>query len=671
MKTMLFVADARDALWARMHAAEGCVVALSASARHALGMAGIGYAPYGDKASAMLKEPQCDLARSLASRWHEHLAPELSRMLVPSAPDIAGAPPLALLFHSLTLRFFEAIQAHATMSMVLDAERPAHVLLGQVQDAQVGLYGLLTSPAGLEREALVALCRERGITCEEISQAPNGTGAGGPAAPARRSALHRVWGAPRAAVRRVLRPVPRTLEAVPSALGTGARALLATWGGAGMTRLEPLYGELLARGVKVALVVAAGRLGLRAWRRAEKRGAVVLRLEDVDAAGAPPRRGAWTDDDLERALLRDEGLMTFLYGEVGPTLAGMLVEQIAVEVAGALPQCLHGAARFGALCDVAAPDVVLHLFSTDPRGAAQTLAARARGIPTVTMGHGLHCATDAERDVFAAREFAACGRVHSAALVASQGAAPGRVPPLGDAYLDGLTPDATLAARLRCLRAGVGLRRPVCVVCDSGGWTQTRERRHTQWATLDAVAALAREMPQMQVVYRIHPGSYEMDYDSYFTSRGAPAVLYQRAGDLPLPDLMARADVVVSHMGSAVAEALLCGVPVVYLHALSRHEPSASGCPVIREAAALEDIIPLVRETLDARQSRQAVRRAAQPWLDEVLCGADGGAARRVADFLMSRARGISGGDASEWLGRQKASGRFSSLTWQKGLEWN
>jgi predicted glycosyltransferase len=177
---------------------------------------------------------------------------------------------------------------------------------------------------------------------------------------------------------------------------------------------------------------------------------------------------------------------------------------------------------------------------------------------------------------------------------------------------------------------------PLCVFCsvsEIGGF----ELIHSTFHVLERILELKRKKPDLQIVYRVHHG---INYDilrEYFQALNIPGLFFEESLQPPHPlflDLVKAADFVVAQAGSAISESLVTGVPVIYLCALSIVDPAYLDCEAILVADSFDKLDSSIQQLLDSPLSRQEVRRLAQPFLDKIICGADGATNKRLADLI-------------------------------------
>lgn len=309
---------------------------------------------------------------------------------------------------------------------------------------------------------------------------------------------------------------------------------------------------------------------------------------------------------------------------------------LATELTRMVPVTVVELARAERITAAFRPDVVLAHFSIHPTEACNVLPARARGVPTLTYPHGAAYETGMERKVFSAEYFACHGPRLRESYAFALGVPEDVVRPMGRPRkaLRDPVPDRAEAKRA----AGLDPERPVCLFCDVSGFPQTLEHRHSTRRTVQEALRLKRDVPGLQLVYRVHAGPDYTTMRRHFEALSDEDVHSQISPNPLFSEMLPAADVVVSHQSSTIAESLLAGVRVVYLCALSRREPGYSGCGAVLTADSFETLAPLVRRTLDEALDRQAVRELAGPYLDRKLGSAKLDPDRELARFMLELA---------------------------------
>ena len=585
------------------------VAAWGRGAMLALDAAGLPYTPYDHLGATLDKDALADQARRLALGWHA--LPEVAAdPRIAAVAEHRGCPVLEALHSGLYLAFFELLQARAFLGAVLDAARPEAVAAAPrpAPCTTLNRLHLLTEGNGLEAECAPALCAARGLPLEALPPDPYPGPAPATPGPGDSGALGR-------AVRRALGLVRAPLPRPPRGL---ARVLLFLWGGNAGQFLEALP-AFARRGLAPAVVLTGGVLPDDVARALAQAGVPMARREDLALPWEPLVHRTWAARAARavRAVRDSAALRAFFSDEAGGFFDGPTEAILAREVGRRLPQTVTLMDRTAALLDRVRPRAVFCHFALHPEEICDILPARARGIGTLTSGHGAPGHTNAPAALFAAHAYATPGSVFSQALARSTACPQEAAPVAGDARLAALAPHEDRGGARREL--GFDPDRPLVVFCDNSSLAHSVVARHAGAALLRAARAI-RDLPAgAQVVLRVHKGADYAGLRAAIAALGDADLHFQVSSELALTALLRGADALVSHHTTAVTEALLCGVPVVLLTMLAQEEPMYDGCPAIREAASREAILEHLRTLLAAPPDRAAVREAARPLLARAM----------------------------------------------------
>jgi hypothetical protein len=278
------------------------------------------------------------------------------------------------------------------------------------------------------------------------------------------------------------------------------------------------------------------------------------------------------------------------------------------------------------LVDEHRPDVVFVALCESGIDAAYPIAARKRGIPSMTLQHGLILDGNAAAVAPAADVYATWGRLTQRQLIAATGRSEDALPIVG-------CPAPLRAAHGAEARSRLGLdgNRPVCQFLGALGWAVNDVNRYAEEALLAAVLDLPDQIPGLQLIIRLHAGEDVDSLRALAEERGATACIQP---DVSLEELLAASDIVVSQTTTAALWAMRAGRPVVYLNALSERD----WLPFATRGAALgvhglDELAGAVRRTLSDSELRRGLSGGARTLVADALetVGADAG--RRVAEL--------------------------------------
>jgi hypothetical protein len=301
----------------------------------------------------------------------------------------------------------------------------------------------------------------------------------------------------------------------------------------------------------------------------------------------------------------------------------------------------------GAALDTLQPGVAVTYAEAGGWGRALILEARRRGIATLALQHGfiyrhwlnyLHepdemapspgNAADAGFprpsqtlvfDEFTREHLEQQGRFPAASLTVT-----------GSVRLDAIAAAAhgVDAARRQALRAQLGAEpdKPIALVA----------AKYTQLGrAFPALVEAARALPDMRMVVKPHPAEGPDPYIA--ASAGTPNVVVAppEAGLGPLTTV---ASVLVTVNSTAAIEAMTLGVPALVVGLPNNLSPFvAAGAMAGSDSDA--GIAPALRALLYDREMRQRLEAAQTAFMRRYRIEADGGAARRAADLILSLAR--------------------------------
>jgi len=224
--------------------------------------------------------------------------------------------------------------------------------------------------------------------------------------------------------------------------------------------------------------------------------------------------------------------------------------------------------RYGAFLDRGRPSAILVEHDRDSRSACLVLAARSRGIPTLTMVHGVVNAPFGFTPVLADRVL--CWGELQVGQFMRFGVSRDRIQIVGfERLTDGSAGDRKEA------RVQLGISREEDVALLATNPIEPSQRLRFAEAFCQAVS----KVPGFRGVIRIHPSERLNDYDP-LRSR-YPGVLWTSNTDFSLEDALVLADVVIVHSSGFGNEALAKGRICVVFDVLEY--PLGNGKVLIRD----------------------------------------------------------------------------------------
>lgn len=248
------------------------------------------------------------------------------------------------------------------------------------------------------------------------------------------------------------------------------------------------------------------------------------------------------------------------------------------------------------------PAVIVSDFDRNAKFSGLVLAARSRGIPTVTLLHGVINPPYGYVPLLA--DVACCWGELSRQQLIDMGTDPERLVVTGyHRGVQGADTDRREARR----RVGVSDDRPLVVWISNPIAPQMRKIQARTFC--QALSAREEVVPMI----RLHPSE---DLETYAEElREFPRVQINRAASATVKDILSAADLIVSHNSGLGNDALVAGKPVVVLDAIDAPLGNAAplieraGCPRVQSARELEQVVLRVLEDEGWRQELAARAR--------------------------------------------------------------
>ncbi len=654
MKSLCLVLDGNDSEWftafrnSHRIGDDTIVVAPTFDGRRLSESLNAPYRAYEDIAFAIDKLEINNLAREKARGWHT-LAALADCAALQSIRCFAGYPLLEMHQSLFLLALQEIIQAHRFMHQVLAVEKPDSVLFGERANPFLGQpITFITGSNGVEREVLKSIIRGRRgqhLVFEDfgksVSLCPPPT----------------------------LQPVADArLFNFPPQL-TGPRILIFAWGDYYLEYFDTVLENLAGQKARIGIALIGGEVAPAKKHALRQKGVCVFDKANWPVAGADRTWSEWMRKcgQAARELYNSKTLEEYFsdgFGTYFPSLVSDFLCKQILDLPGTVVELL----RSESIVRAFSPDMVLNHFCIHPFETCDVLPARALGVPTLAVDHGIHGYNDSQRLTFATEYFGVSGTSAKEAIHTAVAARDDSVVVIGNTRYEGIIAATEDAGSVK-KRLGLDPDRPVCIFCDSSGWSHMNEWRHSTFSTAASILSLKASIPKLQIIYRVHHGARYQGMERYFEEIGDPDVHFQVSPNPALLDILPAADVVVSHSTSAIGESLLKGVPVVYLTLHGEPEPSYFGCEAIKTADTREGLVQAVVDTLGAGRSRSEVRRLAHSYLDISLEGNDGKASERLGVLIMKLAalpRTDRKAGFQDWLDRIESASRFDAKEFRK-----
>lgn len=635
MKTICFINSKHDHVWITdyLHQNSGkeeiAIVATSFEGQITAQVLNIACKTYEDEALGISKDAIVTLSRRQAYYWHQ--LPELKTNSKLDAVRMFKDYPL-LTMHFLTFnQGFQVIhQSCELVKKIITNEKPDKIILGKCRNPfdieasppfNMAMLDLITSSTGLEYEAIKGLSKNRHIEIIEMPAQPYAEG--GLSSDITTTSLF-----------------PEDVFAWDSRL-IGPKILIFAWSGHYLTQVSETFDYLLKNKSRIGLVIVGGKLTFEEEKEFKRKNILITYKSDWPVENEVNLLREWRvkGKNAFESISENKELENFFSRDYDGESIVLFQEAINANLTKYIPHTVIELARAENIISAANPDLVFLHFARHPWELCDALPARQLGIPTLTICHGATTSYEAPDDTYATQYFAVPGRTYKAALAKVQPCSQESVFSVGNCRFDNIK---TSNLNIEEVKASFGLNpeTPLCIFCDASGWNIASEKRHSTHRTVKQILALRKIFPTLQIIYRIHHGlqsGYFMK--EVFDFSNIAGVSLQISPSPPFEEIIKAADFVIAHHSSAIAESLLSGVRVIYLTALSCViEPDNYYSDAIKVVDKFEDLPGTIKEILENPMSRESVRMMAQPYFDNVLCGADGKANERLSRLILELA---------------------------------
>lgn len=286
------------------------------------------------------------------------------------------------------------------------------------------------------------------------------------------------------------------------------------------------------------------------------------------------------------------------------------------------------------------PDVLVAYAESSGWGRVAIAAARSAGVPSVAMQHGLlyphyysylHRAD--EGDAPRPDRTAIFGASARRFLVEAGGYPPASLVITGSPRFDALVAQARERDR-DALRARLGVAAEEKLVLVASRYRGIRETHPALGTDFLALARAIEADPRLRGRVKPHPAESAAPYQGDLAGLSRTTLC---PPDTDLVMLMAAADVLVTVESLSAVEALVLGLPVVVL----RHPTHLR--KLVEEGVAVgvapgQDPAPALDRALFDAATREALAAARARYVDNVACGADGQAGRRILELIKGSA---------------------------------
>lgn len=576
------------------------VIAPTLRARLAVRRAGIEYDSLDRLTSKLGRQSILADALRFARTWSEQPFVAASGSLA-ALSDWRGYPLLAMQSTHLRYWFAEALSSLAVARLIVDQLNPEEIWLSTCRSTP----GYWCTPSHNWDAAALAIVAER--ACVPVRSLP--TPGGG------RSSFRRL--------RDWLTPAPPPSKSREPAADTTARIA------------DPHAGRVL--------VVARGH---HYWplmepcvrHLAESADVVVAAHDPIECGAGVPVLSipAMLRDDvrdvrrlcreIHSALDADERVADFFADCQGTPFWSLIRRKFVTLLEHDVPETARHLLAAERLVDELRPDLVVAALCESGIDAAYPIAARKRGVCSVTVQHGLILDGNAAAVAPAADVYATWGRLTQRQLAHAGSRTRAELPIVGCPARLGPANGAETRSRF-----GLDDQRQVCLFLGALGWAVNDVNRYAEEAILSLILGLADQVPGLQLIMRLHAGEDIDSLRDLAAERGSTALIQP---DASLDDLLAACDVVVSQTTTAALWAMRAGRPVVYLNVLSERDwlPFAT-CGAALGVYKPDELGPAVRKTLEDAELRGRLARHADALIADALDAVGPEAATRLASL--------------------------------------
>lgn len=636
MKTICFINSKHDHAWITDYLNQNSgkeeitIIATSFEGQITAQVLNIACKTYEDEVLGIGKDAIVTLSRRQAYYWHQ--LPELKTNPKLEAVRMFKDYPL-LTMHFLTFnQGFQVIhQSYELVIKIISNEKPDKIILGRCRNPfdieasppfNMAMLDLITSSTGLEYEAIKGLSKNRHIEIIEMPAQPY------------------VESGPTSDITTTNSLFLEDVFVWDSRL-TGPKILIFAWSGHYLLQISETFDYLLKNKYRIGLVIVGGKLTFEEENEFKRKNILITYKSDWPVENEANLLREWRvkGKDAFESISENKELENFFSKDYDGESTVLFQDAINANLTKYIPYTVIELARAENIISAANPDLVFTHFARHPWELCDALPARQFGIPTLTICHGATTSYEAPDDTYATQYYAVPGRTYKEALAKVQPGSQESVFSVGNCRFDNIK---TSNLNIKEVKASFGLNpeAPLCIFCDASGWNIASEKRHSTHRMVKQILALKKNVPVLQIIYRIHHGlqaGYFMK--EVFDYSNIAGVSLQISPFPPFDEIIQAADLVIAHHSSAIAESLLYGVKVIYLTALaSVIEYDNYYSDAIKVVDNFDNLAGTVREILENPMPRESVRMMARPYFDNVLCGADGKANERLSRLILELA---------------------------------
>jgi UDP-N-acetylglucosamine 2-epimerase len=292
----------------------------------------------------------------------------------------------------------------------------------------------------------------------------------------------------------------------------------------------------------------------------------------------------------------------------------------------------------------ARPSVVCLYNESGGLGRAVIAAARAAGVPSVAVQHGIlypryysYTYTAAETDAPRPDRTAVFGTAARRELVSQGHYEPQSLVLTGSPKFDQLLAAAQTWDRA-AVRARLGVSERARLVLVASRFRGIRATHQCIASAFPAFVRAIEALPDVVAVVKPHPAEPARPYEEVITASGTGRVRVL-APQTPLLDLLHAADLVVTVESLSAVEALVLNRPLIILNTPTNLQEMVEAGVAIGVPEG-EDPGPALRAALFDPAAAARFQAARSAYLPDVAFGMDGQATRRIVELIEKTALG-------------------------------
>jgi hypothetical protein len=176
----------------------------------------------------------------------------------------------------------------------------------------------------------------------------------------------------------------------------------------------------------------------------------------------------------------------------------------------------------------------------------------------------------------------------------------------------------------------------VCIICDCSGYrSDEKKKRHITYDLIKETVNLAKKNKNVLFLFRVHHGTQYNEIVDYFDFVNLPNLKFSLPLDPLFVDIVQTADVVISHLSSAIAEALVLGVPVIYLSEGYEIEKCLLNILAVKHAKKCSELQELLENVFIECKTMEQIRRESGQFFKDYFNNFDGMFTNRLQEAIL------------------------------------